>query len=51
MLPEGSRITSFESAPSGDSIVANITGLSPRELEGLASEFAREYGITLNVKG
>lgn len=51
MLPEGSRITTFDSAAGGDSIVANITGLSPRELESLAAEFAREYGVTLNVKG
>jgi superfamily II DNA or RNA helicase len=51
MLPEGCRITTFEPIQNGHSIIATITGLAPRELEGLASEFFTEYGVALNVKG
>lgn len=51
MLPEGCRIAAFESAGAGDSIVATVTGLVPRELDGLAREFLSEYGVSLDVKG
>lgn len=51
MLPEGCRITTFASAPEGNSIVATISGLAPRELDGLASDFYGQYGVALDVKG
>ncbi|MGC4000730.1 MAG: DEAD/DEAH box helicase [Anaeromyxobacter sp.] len=51
MLPEGCRITAFESATDESAIVANISGLAPRELEVLARDFFTEYGVALKVKG
>jgi superfamily II DNA or RNA helicase len=51
MLPEGCRITTFEAKREGDGIAATITGLAPRELEGLAREFRLLYGLVLDVKG
>jgi hypothetical protein len=51
MLPEGCRITNFEATTEGERIAATITGLAPRDLEGIASEFFHEYGVTLSVKG
>ncbi len=51
MLPEGCRITAFESATEGDAIEVTVTGLVPRELDGLSSDFLGEYGVVLNVKG
>lgn len=51
MLPEGCRITTFEAAPEGNSIVATISGLAPRELDVIASDFYGQYGVSLDVKG
>ncbi|MFC1643052.1 DEAD/DEAH box helicase [Myxococcota bacterium] len=51
MLPDGCRITGFESGLDGDSIVATISGLSPCQIDGLASDFYREYGVMLDVRG
>lgn len=51
MLPEGCRVTAFESKLEGDSIAATISGLMPRDLDGLARDFLDEYGVTLDVKG
>ena len=51
MLPEGCRVTAFKKISDGDSIVANISGLNPRDLDGLAQEFLTEYGVPLHVKG
>jgi len=51
MLPDGCRITALDADPSGETIMANIAGLTPDEIEEMESDFQDEYGMTLDLKG
>lgn len=51
MLPERCRIAALDTAPSGATLVANITGLTPDELVEIERDFQDEFGMGLDLKG
>ncbi len=51
MLPERCRIAGLDADRDAESIVANITGLTPSEMADIANDFLDECGMRLNLKG
>ncbi len=51
MLPERCRIAALDADRSGQTIVANITGLTPNEIAEIENDFLDECGMTLDLKG
>jgi ATP-dependent helicase IRC3 len=51
ILPERCRLDAFEAAPSGELVVATITGLAPNEMANVASDFHDECGVQLQLRG
>jgi ATP-dependent helicase IRC3 len=51
MLPDGCRISAFERAPTGETIVANITGLKPDQIAEIEDDFRDEFGMALDLRG
>jgi len=51
MLPDRCRIAALDTAASGATIVANITGLTPDEMSEIETDFQDEFGLSLDLKG
>ena len=51
MLPDRCRITELDADATGETIVANIAGLTPEEIAEIETEFQDEYGMNLDLKG
>ncbi len=51
MLPDRCRIAELDANATGETIVANIAGLTPEEIAEIESEFRDEYGMSLDLKG
>ena len=51
MLPDGCRIAALDADPSGETIFANIAGLTADEIATIESEFQDECGVNLDLKG
>jgi ATP-dependent helicase IRC3 len=51
MLPERCRIAALDADSAGETIVANIAGLTPDEIAEIESDFREECGMNLDLKG
>lgn len=51
MLPEGCRINNLAADAQDHTITASVTGLTPREIQGIQADFEDESGMTLDLKG
>jgi superfamily II DNA or RNA helicase len=51
MLPDRCRIATLDADSAGDTIVANIAGLTPDEIAEIESDFREECGMNLDLKG
>ncbi len=51
ILPEGCRITGFEANAENHAVVATVSGLPSRELDGVVQDFLVECGVDLEIKG
>lgn len=51
MLPERCRIGTLDAGASGNTLVANITGLTPDEIAEIESDFRDECGMNLDLRG
>ena len=51
MLPDRCRIAEIDADPAGETIVANIAGLTPDEIAEIESDFQDECGMNLDLRG